>query len=263
MTPIHFFLTNRNLKDLNPLGGGDEYVAKGRRVPLGVRQNIVIHYVLSGKGEYTVKGKTYSVFAGDSFILYPEYPSTYVADKEDPWHYQWIHFDGELSSRFLELPPVFKVSPIHFKRIFTYIQDEAMCEYRIAGQLFEMYAELFTDIPRRNKYINQISSYIQNNFMNKITVEDIAKQYNLDRRYISWRFKQETGQSIKEYLTSVRLDWARYYLKKGYSVKETSMFCGYDDVCNFSKLFKKIYHISPRDWRLQSPVTPDHATPDK
>ena len=81
--------------------------------------------------------------------------------------------------------------------------------------------------------------------MRSIRIDDIAKQLNLDRRYLTRLFKEKTGQSIQEYLIQVRLEEAAHCLQSGYSVNDTATLCGYEDVSNFSKMFKKRYGISP------------------
>lgn len=58
------------------------------------RTEYLLHYVLNGKGIYKVNGKTYHLGKHDSFIIYPDELTYYEADKEDPWTYIWIGFDG-------------------------------------------------------------------------------------------------------------------------------------------------------------------------
>jgi AraC-like DNA-binding protein len=88
--------------------------------------------------------------------------------------------------------------------------------------------------------------------MRSIRIEDIAKQLNLDRRYLTRLFKEKTGQSIQEYLIQVRLEEAVQCLQNGYSVSDTAILCGYEDVSNFSKMFKKRYGISPAQMKIAS-----------
>lgn len=251
-TARHILLTNRMFLDLNPCGGGEEYVPHGQLKGPYIRPRIVLHYVLHGKGLYTVRGKTHPVSAGQAFIIYPNEIVTYQADQEDPWHYQWIQFDGQLSERFLQLPPVVSLSRKHFQNIFNCIDDVSMREYKIAAQLFMMYSELFLDSHHSNHYVNQVANFIDINYTQKIMIEDLAHQMNLDRRYLSWLFKQKTGKTIQQYLIDVRMEHACRYLRDGYSVQETAQFCGYEDVSNFSKMFKQHYKKSPANWKKQS-----------
>jgi len=97
--------------------------------------------------------------------------------------------------------------------------------------------------------VRRVKNYIQAMYMQQVRVERIAQIMNLDRRYLSRLFKEKTGESIQEYLISVRMEAAQKHLKNGASVAEAAQLCGYDDVCNFSKMFKRLMGVSPGQWR--------------
>ena len=60
------------------------------------------------------------------------------------------------------------------------------------------------------------------------------------------RFKEQVGMSPMEYLTSIRLDKAKWLIiNSSLSIKEISNIIGYDDPLSFSKLFKRVEGISP------------------
>ena len=85
--------------------------------------------------------------------------------------------------------------------------------------------------------------------MNEMQVEQIAESLSLDRRYLSRLFKSKTGKTIQEYLIGVRMEEAKKLLGDGHGVAETANLCGYSDYCNFSKMFKQIYGVSPAKWK--------------
>ena len=166
---------------------------------------------------------------------------------EDPWYYQWIGFDGALSARFAELGPVFHFSQ-DFLSPFLDAEQDSMLEYRLAAKLFELYAMLFAGQKHGNHYVRRVKDYINALYMHPVRVEEIAERMNLDRRYLSRLFKEKTGQSIQEYLISIRMEAAKLQLSSGVTVATAARLCGYDDVCNFSKMFKRRFGISPTDW---------------
>ena len=84
--------------------------------------------------------------------------------------------------------------------------------------------------------------------MHPLRVESIAKMVNLDRRYLSRVFKERVGCSIQEYIIEVRMEQAKLYLENGTTVAQAARLCGYDDVCNFSKMFKRHFSVTPCDW---------------
>jgi len=242
-------LINRHFGDLNPIVHGSEECASGHTYGPAVRKYTLIHYVLSGSGTYTVDGESYRVRAGEAFRILPGDVTVYSADVDEPWSYRWIGFDGTLSERFSEIPPVFRI-PEHALDVFFLESDEdGKREYLLAAELFRLYAALFSGgAGRHSHYVRRVKDYVHAMYMQEVRVERIAEQMNLDRRYLSRIFKEKTGKSIQEYLISVRMEEAKRCLVRGLTVSETAVLCGYEDVCNFSKMFKARVGVSPSSY---------------
>lgn len=248
---LNHFFKNYHFHDLNPLSAGEQACAPGYCFGPYVRNFTLIHYVLSGKGTFYARGNTYTVEAGQAFLILPGEVTTYIADKQDPWHYQWITFDGILSKDFARLPPVFSIQDDIFRRAFIRNNDD-LSAFHFAAILFMLYDSLFSEKNSSNQHVSKVENFIQINFMHPIRVRDIAAQLNLDRCYLSRLFKEKTGRSIQEHLMQVRLNEAANYLKKGYSVSDTATFCGYENVTNFSRMFKKFHGVSPEKMKQHS-----------
>ncbi len=94
--------------------------------------------------------------------------------------------------------------------------------------------------------VNAIISYINENYMEDISLEKISRNMYLSPVYISKVFKDETGESPINYLIKTRLDKARDLLEQGnMTIKEIAKNVGYNDAYHFSKLFKKYYGYPP------------------
>ncbi len=245
-------LVNRNFKELNPISVGEEHCRPGHSFGPAVRKYTLIHYVISGTGSYTVGDNTYAVHPGEAFVILPDEVTIYTASETDPWHYRWIGFDGALSKQFSNIPRVISPSPRIFEAVGEAIRNESMSEYRLCAALFELYADVFSGKTESHHYVRRIRDFVAVSYMQDITVEKIAEGMNLDRRYLSRIFKERTGQTIQDYIISVRLEAARERLLGGATVSEAALLCGYGDECNFSKMFKRRYGISPGRWRQQS-----------
>lgn len=241
-------LLNRHFTDLNPLLYGYERCRSGHSFGPKVRKYTLIHYVIEGKGTVYKSSGEYTVRAGEAFLILPGEIVTYTADLQDPWHYQWVGFDGALSKKFAELPTVISF-PAGLMREICAAGKQTMREYRIASLLFQMYAELFEEKEPRNYYVRQVKDHIRTLYMQPLRVETIAEQMNLDRRYLSRLFKQKTGQTIQDYLISVRMEEAKRLLENGSSVEQAALLCGYEDPFNFSKMFKRRFGVSPLYWK--------------
>ena len=215
-----------------------------------MRTYTIIHYVESGRGTLYKYGNEYPVKAGEAFVILPHEVTTYTADSDDPWVYRWIGFDGNLSEKVGELPPVIKIAD----NIFPHLTEEdeknpEMVSYRLASQLFSMYGHIFSKDSHSNHYVRKVIDYIDSSYMREVRVEEIADNLSLDRRYLSRLFKQKTGQTVQEYIIKVRMESACRQLSEGRTVAETSVLCGYSDVCNLSKMFKRMYGVSPKNWK--------------
>ena len=242
------FIYDRHFRDLNPILYGEEACEPAWRYGPAIRKYHLIHYVVRGRGVYEVDGVRYPVGAGEAFLILPGKVTVYEADERDPWEYRWIGFNGELATLFDALPPVFAVGDGIFP---TVREDETIPEYRLAAGLFSLCASLLSGKagkrrPKDNRYVRRVQDYVRLSYMSpSLRVEGIARQMNLNRRYLSRLFRDETGMTLQEFLISVRMREAENYLRKGHSVSETARLCGYTDPFNFSKMFKKTYGVPP------------------
>lgn len=247
-------LLDRHMKDLNPLTCGWQECRPCHRFGPAVRPFYLLHYVLEGHGTFSSGGREYHLSAGEFFLIRPEEVTVYEADREDPWYYIWFGFNGELAARLDSLPtPVGQLPPSIFLEFRAAMEKgfsewEGMTEQFIASLLHRMMAELFVHRQHSAHYARRAETHIRTRFMEDISIEGIAKSLSLDRRYLSRLFKATYGVTMQEHLLSVRLDNAAILLKKGHSVGESATLCGYSDVANFSKMFRRRYGVPPSEY---------------
>ncbi|MBP3634190.1 MAG: AraC family transcriptional regulator [Oscillospiraceae bacterium] len=242
---------NPDLHDLKPILAGSS-----KSLPDEVNGSqrsdcVVLYYVTAGSGTFYIKDEQYAAKKGQAFMILPGETASWRASHHDPWSYQWVGFTGSLSHRFSELPPVFDVPDGVFAPLESLRAMNTHTEYRLTSELFQLFFLLLEPKRENRSYVQQVADLIQSSYMQHLTVEEIAKQFRMDRSYLNRQFKKATGQSIKEYITNVRLDRAAWYLARGYTVKETAGLCGFNDVSNFSKAFKHHHsnNMSPQQWR--------------
>lgn len=103
---------------------------------------------------------------------------------------------------------------------------------------------------RHRKEITHITEYLNKNYGRKISLDNIAKQVNLNKSYLCRMFKKETGQSLMNYLNNIRMEKAGEFLKQvDASVKEAAAAVGVGDPFYFCKIFIKYHGISPTDYK--------------
>ena len=91
--------------------------------------------------------------------------------------------------------------------------------------------------------------YIENNFAEKITLNEISKKSAMSKSNFCAMFLKITGSSFNEYLNTCRIKAATSYIKKGYKITAIYGLCGYNDFSTFNRNFNKIIGISPREYK--------------
>ncbi|MFR1872924.1 MAG: helix-turn-helix domain-containing protein, partial [Coprococcus sp.] len=100
------------------------------------------------------------------------------------------------------------------------------------------------------KPVRSACQYIEENYQLNIRLEEIAQHVNLSAAYFSYLFKKETGKSLSEYVTEIKLQKARDMLKQGdLNISEIACEIGYSDVRYFSKIFKRVVGVKPSEYR--------------
>lgn len=101
-----------------------------------------------------------------------------------------------------------------------------------------------------NESINRAIDYILNHINEAISVDEIASHCNFSRFYFSRMFKMETGESIYEFITRVRMEQSAFRLKveRRRSITDISCDYGYSS-SNYSSAFRQHHHLSPMEFR--------------
>jgi len=101
--------------------------------------------------------------------------------------------------------------------------------------------------------IEKAREYIYQNFaMSDLTLYKVASTVNVSPNYFSSLFNQETGTTFIEYLTDIRMEKAKDYLRcSGRKITEIGSLVGYQDSHYFSYIFKKTQNYTPSQYRLQ------------
>lgn len=243
------------------------------------RNHYLFHLCLSGTGRLIAENHKeesieYQIKSGQGFLLFPHQVATYVADQELPWEYVWLEFDGLRVKESLALTGLSLSQPVYrarHKDIFQTMKDEMLyivhhkeeTPLHLIGHLYLFLDSLVrsstSPSPQAGKggrlrdfYIKEAFSFIEQNFQNDISVEDIAAACGLNRSYFGKIFHESMGKSPQEFLISYRMTKATELLKlTDLSIADIGNVVGYPNQLHFSRAFKNVYGISPRDWRYE------------
>ena len=266
---------NERFIDLGLYQFGMEQCSPSHSYGPAARNHFLFHYIISGArtlyaDDSTGTTKTYHLKSGEGFLIFPNQITTYIADKELPWEYVWIEFDGLRAKEAMDTAGFSLDRPIfHTKKRdmsqkmeeeLVYIathSDETI--FNIIGHLYLfldyfMRSTVSTVVKGSTKlqdyYIKEAITYIEQNFQNDISVVDIANRLGINRSYFGKIFKQTLKQTPQEFLINYRMIKATELLRlTKMSIGDISKAVGYENQLHFSRAFKKIYNISPREWR--------------
>jgi transcriptional regulator GlxA family with amidase domain len=92
--------------------------------------------------------------------------------------------------------------------------------------------------------------YIENNFENRITVDEVADKFAIGRRSLERRFKKATGNTLIEYMQRVKIEAAKRSFETSHkNINEVMYDVGYSDTKAFRELFRKITGLTPIEYR--------------
>ena len=286
MNDVEFSIfRNENYIDLNMYQCGREKCKPGHIFGPAARNHYLFHYVLEGRGTLMASGvsemtNTFEISPGQGFLLYPGQISTYIADARDPWTYCWIEFDGLQVKEALDRTLMTMDNPVY--RCHTPQQREVMKEemlymvshmkeptLHLIGHLYLFLSALVESTrrwqPRKTArmadyYIKEAITFIEQNYTRDFSIEDISATLGIDRGYFGKLFKRATGQSPQQFLIQYRLIKAANLLKTtDLSIRDVASSVGYENQLHFSRAFRKMYEVSPREYKKALPNEPESA----
>ncbi len=97
--------------------------------------------------------------------------------------------------------------------------------------------------------IDEIISYIENNYPEHISLEKTAKEFHISTSTLSKMFYNRLHISFYHFVTQRRLINSKLKIEEGSSMEEAALSCGFCDYSAFYRAFKKEYGITPKEYR--------------
>ena len=241
------------------------------------RSHFLICLVTEGEATLFGREKNVTFGNGDFIIVFPDSPCHYRAG--DTWALNWVGVGSADLAVFLGRLGITPASPIvpcsdptEAEALLDKIRELSASPspsrtMRMKGLLCELIAmiaetkEKKTALPSVRS--GEILNYISANYTEEIRVEQIARDYHLDRSYLERTFKRDTGLSIREVITDFRIKKAQSLLREtSVSVADVAKYSGFGDRLYFSKFFKKKFGMSPSEYRKISKQGGDRQQKD-
>lgn len=127
-------------------------------------------------------------------------------------------------------------------------------ELSIDKEMRELASRSFTTSPPQgegnNDKLNKIIEYIHQHYSDTIRLSDIAEMVHMSEASFSRFIKQHTSKSFIDFLTDIRLGGAsRALIDSTQSIAEIGYSCGFNNLSNFNRVFKKKKGVTPSEFR--------------
>lgn len=242
-----------------------------------------IIFVTQGEAQFSIENKTFNLKKNSLlFIANFERHNCKIISYPYERYFALLSYaffdmsllDKTLMSAFINRPD--NLSPsinlkdneaIYVSNIFNTLLDEntkTLAYYKklVNTKVFELLVFLFRTHPSSfaeasdDKYsdtVFKVQQHLHENFRSEISLKSVASHFYTDMFYLSTKFKKYVGYTFKQYLTNLRLSFAKELLiTTNLKVSEISERAGYNDVTNFIRAFTSIEKISPSKFRKSS-----------
>lgn len=257
------------LQEIGVLSCGPDFCSKRDAL-----DSFLFLLVPRGHGTLAYRGNTYNLKPGCIVWINCSHGYSYKSSSESPLELVWIHCS---SASMKELCSFYRQKQgsniIHAKELqpFMDIYDEiekllsekkSSFEYHISLQLHSLVNMMTIFSQETDGVTNAISSiaekgalikeYIENHFAEKITLDDLSREFCVSKYYMLRSFRNQYSMTIIQYLAACRIQHAKKLLRfSDMQIEAIGRACGIDDVSYFNRLFRSYEGMTAGQFRRQ------------
>ena len=231
--------------------------------------NYMLFYICDGRLSLRSGSQTMVASAGQVGFLNCHEPHEYhtIGNTE----FVWLHLDGSNTADFYEqavqmhggfvfdTPYAEQIKNGIYEIVFAFRNDQTLSEVRLSQKLYTLLTATVDTASQEagqaeeNDTVSKAMHFIQEQYMNPISLLDVATHVNMSQFHFSRLFKKDCGYSPHEYLILTRLNRAKHLLKTtGLPFKVIAQKVGYQNVSSFTNAFTDRVGISPTLFRKYS-----------
>lgn len=159
-----------------------------------------------------------------------------------------ILFSRKISKKILpKLQKLSKTDSInYFLELISILQDLALSTNQ---RLLSTYSTNYKEFENSDR-IKVIYEFIQENYSSKITLSEVSELVNMSPVSFNRFIKKRTGKTFVEYVNDTRIGFAsRWLIEEKLSITEIAYKCGFNNIANFNRIFKKNKKCTPSHYR--------------
>ncbi len=256
-------------RDCFPTAMGFYPNARGHRMRRERHDDNLVIYCTAGYGELQVDGTTHTAGPGSLMLLPQGVAHEYHASSHDPWHLYWVHCRGDNADAFMDYlgyrpeKPVVEVD-VHpaLSASFDSLLAVRSTGYSLAAfvnaanHLRHLFTQFALAASQRRAAqpgeldLTRLQDYMRENIDKRLSLDELARLANLSRFHFANRYKALTGYSPIKHFLHLKMEAACRMLDTSRrSVGSIAEELGYTDALYFSRAFKGVVGLSPRDYR--------------
>ncbi len=233
-------------------------------------ESFLFFVVRSGAGTLHYEGESYDLQAGDCVFIDCRKQYSHISNPDNLWKLSWIHFYGPTISDIYEkyrerggLPAFHSQSypqyDVTYQTLYNIASGSSYVrDMEINTELASLLTTLMQDAWQTENADNRgkksdllsLKTYLDANFTEKITLDDLAQRYYINKFYLTRIFKEQFGTSINNYLLDLRITRAKSLLRfSDLTADAIGLECGIGSGYYFSRVFKQVEGISPSEYR--------------
>ncbi len=241
-----------------------------RERPEGAAEHILI-YCVAGGGWAEFGRAGVKIAPGEALLIPAHTPHAYGAAMTDPWSIHWVHFlgdEGDYLARLTREPAyTLSVEPACGVVVSNLFQEcyaaflggfvlsrliyAAKLLHRLLGELL-FNNGAFSPTLRSSRFhsVEATLTFLRANLHRPLALAEMAAHAGLSESHFSRVFKAQTGHAPLDYFILLKMQHACTLLAvTDLHVKEVAAAVGYGDPYYFSRLFKQVIGLSPREYR--------------
>ena len=235
-------------------------------------QDMMLTLVFGGKGSYRYSGGLQQVEGGMVGLVPPQDPGILMSDQEEPYHHFYCRFTGDfardLGNSIIEGYGQRFFSPDQFHRFFPLSQRLGILHYSrnrefgpgelilleilesLLAPLLSKHVDLQADYRLPSLTMEQLEAYLADNLSTPFDQKAMAAYFGLSCSTLWRRVTELCGMPPVRFAEKTKIEWAKTLFSRGrFQVQEVGMRVGYPDPFYFSKVFRKVTGVSPKQFR--------------
>lgn len=228
-------------------------------------EHIEMMMLCEGECDFHVEGYSYSVRPGDLMIANSTDIHSFTVKKQIRFYSLLLYpsFFNDVENSDLRLKSIVKCDE-YVKECF----EEMYREYTAQGKMSDMMLKSFAyrlvaylgrkfaidgEVSSNSQKLTRLRSlleYIESNYREKITTKELAAYAFISEEHLCRFFKKTVGKTVIEYLNQYRVEKAAVLLSNTEdTIGSVGASVGFEDINYFSRTFKKVKGITPKEYR--------------